>query len=263
MSEHYQIHALKYAHVHRKSSLNFIDGDVHDTDMPLDYFVWVIRNDQRTIVVDTGFDRAMAQKRGRIFCHPVEEGLAALGINHEQVRDVIITHMHYDHAGNNALFPAAHFHLQESEMGFATGPCMCHAGLRHALEVEDVVTMVRRLYDERVSFCRGVRHIAPGVEVHHLGGHTAGLQVVRVRTKIGWVVLASDASHFYANMESGRSSPIVHNHFDMLEGFRTLRELASAPTQIVPGHDPLVLARYPASLHGSEGWIVRLDAERS
>ncbi len=113
-----------------------------------------------------------------------------------------------------------------------------------------------------MSFCLGSsREIAPGIEVHHVGGHTAGLQVVRVATRADWVVLASDASHFYANMEQERSHPIIHNHFDMLQGFSKLRELAASPKHIVPGHDPLVLLRYPASLRGSEGWMVRLDHE--
>lgn len=261
MSDVYEIHAVKYAHLMRKSSGNFLGGDPHDTDMPLDYFVWVIRNEHRTFLVDTGFDRAMAQQRGRILEHPIEEGLMALGIRPDTVQDVIITHMHYDHAGNNTLFPAARFHVQESEMAFATGPCMCHDSIRHHLEVDDVVAMVRRVFQDKLQFCRGIRQIAPGIEVHHVGGHTAGLQIVRVATRAGWVVLASDASHFYANMEQERPHPIVVNLPDMLQGYRTMRELAESRRHIVPGHDPLVLQRYPASLPGSEGWIVRLDQE--
>jgi glyoxylase-like metal-dependent hydrolase (beta-lactamase superfamily II) len=260
MSSQYEIHAIKYAEHMRKSSSNFLGGDPHDVDMPLNYFVWVIRNSERTIMVDTGFDRAMAARRGRAVMRPVEEGLAALGVNPNAVQDVIITHMHYDHAGNHDLFPAARYHLQEREMAFATGPCMCHKGMRLAFEVDDVVAMVRRVYQDRVSFCLGPsREVAPGIEVHRIGGHTAGLQVVRVATRAGWVVLASDASHYYANMEQDRSHPIVHNHFDMLQGFKTIRELAASPKHIVPGHDPLVLQRYPASLPGSDYWIVRLD----
>jgi glyoxylase-like metal-dependent hydrolase (beta-lactamase superfamily II) len=255
----YEVHAVKYAHLARKSSGNFLGGDSHDVDMPLNYFVWVIRNAERTIVVDTGFDRDMAVKRGRIMERPVEEGLAAMGVRPDAVQDVIITHMHYDHAGNHDLFPSARFHVQESEMAFATGPCMCHDGMRHPFEVDDVVAMVRRVFHGKVRFCSGVREIAPGIEVHRLGGHTAGLQVVRVATRVGWVVLASDASHFYANMEQDRAHPIVHNHYDMVKGYETMRELAVSPMHIVPGHDPLVLKRYSASLPGSEDWIVRLD----
>jgi hypothetical protein len=84
---------------------------------------------------------------------------------------------------------------------------------------------------------------------------------VRVRTRRGWVVLASDASHFYAHMEQDRLFPIVYNVGDMLEGFRTLRQLATSPSHIIPGHDPLVMERYPAAAPGLEDWVVRLDAD--
>ena len=262
MSSQYEIHAVKYAQHMRKSSSNFLGGDPHDVDMPLAYFVWVIRNADRTVMVDTGFDRAMAARRGRSVDRPVEDGLAALGVHPQTVEDVIITHMHYDHSGNHDLFPAARYHVHEREMAFATGPCMCHRGMRLAFEVDDVVAMVKRVYADQMRFCLGAStEIAPGIEVHHVGGHTAGLQVVRVATRVGWVVLASDASHFYANMEQDRSHPLLYNHFDMVQGFKTIRALAASPRHVIPGHDPLVLERYPASLPGSEGWIVRLDHE--
>ena len=100
-----------------------------------------------------------------------------------------------------------------------------------------------------------------GCRVHHVGGHSKGLQVVRVWTQRGWMVLASDASHFYANMEEGRAFPILHSHEDTLAGYATMLRLASAPNAIIPGHDPLVLARYPAAKAGLEGIAVRLDVE--
>ncbi len=126
MPSRYEIHAIKYAQHLRKSSANFLGGDPHEVDMPLNYFVWVIRNSERTVIVDTGFDSAMAARRGRVVERPVEDGLVALGVNPHAVQDVVITHLHYDHAGNRELFPAARFHLHEREMAFVTGPCMCH-----------------------------------------------------------------------------------------------------------------------------------------
>jgi glyoxylase-like metal-dependent hydrolase (beta-lactamase superfamily II) len=93
-----------------------------------------------------------------------------------------------------------------------------------------------------------------------VGGHTNGLQVVRVRTRRGWVVLASDATHLYANLEQARPYPIVYNVGDMLEGFETVKRLAESPAHIVPGHDPLVMTRYPAPNEALKGWVVRLDA---
>lgn len=257
----YEIHAIRYARLSRRSPDNFIGGDEHDTEMPLNYYVWVISNGARSIVVDTGFGEEMAKKRGRQIVRPVAEGIAALGIAPESVKDVIITHMHYDHAGNLPLFANARYHLQDKEMDFATGRCMCHRMMNHGYEADDVVQMVRCVFDQRVQFHDGHGEVAPGIEVHHIGGHTRGLQSVRVRTRRGWVVLASDASHFYAHMEQDRLFPIVYNVGDMLEGFRTLRKLASSPLHIVPGHDPLVMERYPASGPGLEDWIVRLDVE--
>jgi glyoxylase-like metal-dependent hydrolase (beta-lactamase superfamily II) len=106
---------------------------------------------------------------------------------------------------------------------------------------------VRWVFEGRVVFCASEEQKAPGLSVHHIGGHTMGLQVVRVRTRRGWVVLASDASHYYANIESGRPFPIVSNVIEMLDGYDRIRRLASSTAHIIPGHDPLVMARYPSA----------------
>ena len=258
-TDSYEIRAIRYARHDRRSSENFVGGDPHDVPMPLNYYVWVISNPARTILVDTGFSEAMAAQRGRQIVKPVAQGLQALGLVPETVDDVIITHMHYDHAGNIPLFPRARFHLQDREMEFATGRCMCHGLLNHGYEADDVVALVRCVFDQRVVFHDGADQIAPGIEVHHVGGHTKGLQAVRVRTARGWVVLASDASHFYAHMEQDRAFPVLYNLGDMLEGYATLRRLASSSQHVVPGHDPAVMARYPSAGTGLDDWIVRLD----
>jgi glyoxylase-like metal-dependent hydrolase (beta-lactamase superfamily II) len=144
-------------------------------------------------------------------------------------------------------------------MRYATGRHMAEGRYSGAYDVEDVVGMVRRAYAGRVRFHDGDAEIAPGISLHLIGGHTMGLQVVRVRTRRGWLVLASDASHFYANMEQQRPFPIVWSVEDMVEGYRRLRELADSAAHIIPGHDPLVLERYPAPSAGLQGVIARLD----
>ena len=256
----YEVYAVKYAHHERRSHENFLGGDAHDVPMPLDYFVWLIRGGGREIVVDTGFSAAMAKKRRRNHLRCPTEGLRLLGCDAAQVRDVVITHLHYDHAGNFDLFPAATLHLQDREMQYATGRYMCHDCFRGAFEVEDVVGMVRRVYAGRVRFHDGDAQIAPGVSVHHIGGHTMGLQVVRVRTARGWVVVASDAAHFYANFRDVRPFPIVLDVGRMVDGYDRLRALADSEDHIVPGHDPLVTSRYPAPSAELQGVVVRLDA---
>lgn len=259
-TENYRIYAVKYAHFERRSYHNFLGGDTHDTPMPLDYYVWAVVGRDRTFIVDTGFDQAMADKRGRTITNTVATGLGKIGIHANDVKDVIITHMHYDHAGNHALFPHARYHIQDREMAYCTGRCMCHHALSHPFEPEDVKAMVGRLFDGRVQFHEGASEVAPGISVHWVGGHTNGLQIVRVHTEQGWVVLASDASHFYANMDNHRPFPVVYNVGDMLEGYEAAHRLASSPELVIPGHDPAVLTRFPAHDRETEGWIARLDA---
>jgi glyoxylase-like metal-dependent hydrolase (beta-lactamase superfamily II) len=255
----YEVYAVKYAHHARRAAENFLGGDPHDGPMPLDYFVWLVRGGGKDIVVDTGFSAAMAAKRQRDHIRCPAAGLKLLGCDAASVKDVVVTHLHYDHIGNFELFPEAHFHLQDLEMRYATGRHMGEPVFRHAYEAEDVVGMVRRVYAGRVRFHDGDAEIVPGVSLHLIGGHTMGLQVVRVATRRGRVVLASDASHFYANMEQVRPFPIVYNVGDMVEGYRKLLALADSPRHIIPGHDPLVMQRYPAPSRSLEGIAVRLD----
>jgi glyoxylase-like metal-dependent hydrolase (beta-lactamase superfamily II) len=255
----YEIYAIKYAHHARTASQNFLGGDPHDGPMPLDYFVWLVRGAEREFVVDTGFNAAAAARRQRQLVRPVENALSLMGVETQDMQDVVITHLHYDHVGNFDLFPRATFHLQDLEMQYATGRCMCHEPMRYAFDVEDVVGMVRNVYAGRVRFHAGDAQLAPGISVHLIGGHTMGLQAVRVATRRGHVVLASDASHFYANMGEARPFPIVYNVADMMEGWAKLRSLADSPEHVIPGHDPLVLERYPAPSKELQGIVARLD----
>jgi len=255
----YEVYAIKYATLARKASENFIGGDPHEAASNLDYYVWLARSKTRTFVIDTGFDAAVAKRRGRRMITPPDESLKLLGVDPGAVKDVIITHLHYDHVGNFGLFPAASFHLQDDEMSYATGRHMAHEFFSYAYEVDEVVAMVRKAYQGRVRFHDGDAELAPGLSLHRIGGHTKGLQAVRVRTRIGWIVLASDAAHLYANMNETRPFPIVFDAGAMVEGYRRLRELADAPELVVPGHDPLVMRRYPAPGAALEGIAVRLD----
>lgn len=259
----HEIYAIKYGRHERKKAENYIGGDPHDGQEPIDYFVWAIKGPSGSIVVDTGFDEAMARKRGRVISHPIAEGLKAIDVAPDSVKNVIISHLHYDHCGNYDLFPRARYHLQDREMAYATGRCMCHQQTRLPFEVEDVVAMVRKVFSGRAAFHDGADEVVPGVTVHHIGGHSMGLQSVRVKTRRGHVVLAADASHLYAHVDGGRVFPIVYNVAEVVEGYETLKKLATSPDHIVPGHDPLVLTRYPAAKPGLEGWIARLDAEPS
>ena len=254
----FEVYAIRYASVARRGVENYIGGDPHESEQ-MDYFVWLVRNARHTVVVDTGFDEQAAQRRQRNYLRSPAAGLRLLGVDPQQVQDVVITHLHYDHAGNLQDFPSARFHLQDKEMAYATGRYMGLPFFSHAYESDDVVAAVRMVYGGRVVFHDGDGEIVPGVTVHHIGGHTLGLQSVRVWTRVGWLVLASDAAHYFANMLESRPFPVVADVTRMADGWRKLRTLAGAAGHIVPGHDPLVMRRYRAPRPELEGIAVRLD----
>jgi glyoxylase-like metal-dependent hydrolase (beta-lactamase superfamily II) len=247
----YEVFAIRYATMERSAGDNFLLRDAHDGPMPMDFFIWVIRSGSQSIVVDTGFSEAAAMKRGRQFlCRPAE-GLKALGIDADTVPDVVITHLHYDHGGNVDSFRRAVFHLQDAEMAYATGRQMTHRAANRFFEVEDVTKVVREVFAGRVRFHDGDAQLAPGISLHRIPGHTQGMQVVRVHTRRGWVVLASDASHYYANLRETNPFPAIDDMGAMLAGFDRLRELADSEDHIIPGHDPQVMRIYPRHGAGS------------
>ena len=257
--EPFEVYAIRYACVDRKASENFLGGDPHEAGMPMDYFVWMARSKSKTWVIDTGFNQQAAVKREREFLRSPAEGLGLLGVDVNNAEDVIITHLHYDHIGNFDLFPKAQFHLQDSEMAYATGRYMANPLFGHAFEEDEIVAMVRNVYKGRVSFYDGDAELAPNISVHHVGGHTKGLQVVRLWTRKGWLVLASDASHYAANMNERRPFPIVVDVAQMIDGWDKMKTLVEDPANIIPGHDPEVMNIYPAPSPELEGIAVRLD----
>ena len=257
---HYQLYAVRFAHfAARRRTENFIGGDPHDGPMPFDYFVFAIRGPDGDWVVDTGFDATVAARRGREHLRCPGEGLRLIDVEPETVGNVILSHMHYDHAGNPELFPAAQFHLQTSEMAYATGPCMCHGFLRQGYDPEDIHHVVRKLFAGRLTYHSGTATLAPGLEVHRVGGHTDGQQVVRVMTRRGWMVLASDAVHFRENFTENRPFPGIYHVGAALDGFATLRRLADDPALVIPGHDPSIMRDFPPANDRSAGIAVRLD----
>jgi len=221
--------------------------------------VWVAKNADRAVVIDIGFTAESGGKRGRTLERCPIDSLSMLGVDPMTVEDVILTHMHYDHVGNFDKFPKARFHLQEPEMHYAVGRHMRYRQLARSFEPDDVCGIVRLNFDGRVQYHNGPAEVLPGISLVPTGGHSAGLQFVKVNTKRGVVVLASDVTHFYENMETYRPFTTALHIDAMLEGFDTLRAHAASPELIVPGHDPLVMQRYPAPSPELQGIAVRLD----
>jgi glyoxylase-like metal-dependent hydrolase (beta-lactamase superfamily II) len=226
--------------------------------MRLDFTIWVARRDGQVVVIDTGFSEYSGYKRGRALDLRPADAVGLLGIARQDVAHVVLTHLHYDHAGNIGDFPQAELVIQADELAYATGRPMTHPSLSHFYEVEDVIEVVRRVHAGAVRVLDGDAELLPGLELYLIGGHTKGLQVVRVRTARGWVLLASDALHYFTNFAERNPFPAILDLGQMLDGYDRLAALAAWPSHIVPGHDPEVFTRYAGAQAGLPGGVVAL-----
>lgn len=239
----YEILAVHYTERQARRCEVFY-GDFDQSPVTLAYFIWVIRGRGRTVLVDLGFTEEVARKRGRQLQRTIPECLRQVGLSPADIRDVIITHFHFDHVGTYRLFPNATFWVQEAEMSFFTGPLAHCYPFNVLAEAADVAGLVELNFAGRVRFIDGDRELWPGISVHRVGGHSPGLQVVRVETDRGRAVIASDAAHFYRNLEARLPFYLLHSVADAHRAFDRVLELADSPELILPGHDPAVLERF-------------------
>jgi glyoxylase-like metal-dependent hydrolase (beta-lactamase superfamily II) len=241
----YRIYALKYAERQADLSTFLMTAEPGQETITIDYFVWLLQGGEEPIVVDTGFTPEIAQARRRRYLASPAEQLRKLGVDAREVKKVLITHLHWDHFGGFSLFPNATFYLQTKEYQYWTGPVMRFPAAQHLVEANDMAELVRLNLQGRVRFVDGVAEVAPGISLHYVGGHTAGMQVVRVHTAKGYAVVASDASHLFRNLEQNTPTSLITHLPEMFSAFDAIRELSSGPELWLPGHDPAVLQRFP------------------
>lgn len=257
----YELFALKYATNQRRTAHEsfLMTNDIHDGPLPLEFSIWVAKANDRIVLVDAGSDEQVCRSRGHDFLRCPTAGLKLLGIESEQVTDIIVTHMHWDHLGNLDKFPNANIYVHPSEVQHACGPCMAHPMMRRPYDVDQVCSLIQALYKGRVFFSKDGEEIVPGISVHHMGGHTPGLQVARVNTARGPVVVASDAMHYYDNARLGNPFPVVVDVAAYLNATKAIYTLAETPDHVVAGHDPRVFEIYPAPTEALRDIAVRLD----
>lgn len=257
-----RVFAVRYARRDGRRADHFYGPDPpdpHDAPMAMDYFLWAIAGDGPPIVVDAGFLPETGRRRGRETVADPIAVLAALGIDAAEVRDVVLTHLHYDHSGHIAAFPRARFWVQDAELAFWTGRHAARGEIGRTVEPADVVELVRLNFERRVRFVDGDEEMAPGVSLHRVGGHAPGLQVVRLARPAGPLVLASDAVHFWENLELDRPFAVLDSVPGAYDAFDRVRALAGGDDRrIVPGHDPLVLERWAAPSPDLQGRAVEI-----
>jgi glyoxylase-like metal-dependent hydrolase (beta-lactamase superfamily II) len=264
VSTEYEVIALRYGTSTSIRSKIFYRyhayGDEEDTPIQTDYYLWVIRNDAETMLLDTGFSPDVGRRRGRTCLIDPVLALEEIGIQPTDVSRVILSHFHYDHVGNVSRFPRATYVAQARELAFWTSSVAKRHQFAAVIEPAEISFLESASKEGRLSVIDGDQQIAPGIEARLVGGHCPGQQLISVTTSSGVAVLASDALHFYEEVALDRPFDIFSDLSAMYTTYDVLSELgAREGTSVVAGHDPDAMTRFPALNDRVKELAVRIE----
>lgn len=248
----YEVYALRYATIPDFSVAGLVAGADRSRKMDIAMMVWLVRGEGRNILVDSGFYRDQFFKQWHVtdFVKP-SEAIERLGLKAGDITDVIITHMHWDHADGLDLFPKARIWLQKDELQYYAGEAWQSRTTHGGIDPEDVLAAVKLNTQGRVGLVNGdAQEIIPGITCYTGGRHTYASQFVGVHTAAGTVVLASDNMYLYENLEKHVPIAATLDAASNLSAQDRMKELASSPQFIIPGHDPAVMKNFPNPVPG-------------
>lgn len=247
----WEVYAVRYATVPNFRVSGLIAGADTARRIDIAMMVWLLRGPSgRTVLVDAGFKRAdlIARWKPVGYTRP-DSAVARAGVAAEQITDVIVSHIHWDHFDGADLFPNARFWIQREEVDHhidAAG-----RAIDRAIDAPDAAMLHALRAAGRVSYVDGdAKEIIPGITVFTGGKHTYQSQYAGVRTVQGTVVIASDNMYLYENLDTRKPIAQTLDAVSNLAAQTRMTTLATSPRLIIPGHDPAVFDRFPTTIPG-------------
>jgi glyoxylase-like metal-dependent hydrolase (beta-lactamase superfamily II) len=244
----YQIYAIRYATIPDFPAAELVAGADPARKLDIAMMIWLVRGNGRNILVDSGFyhDRFFKDWHVKDFLKP-SETLKPLGLKPEDITDIIITHLHWDHADGVDLFPNARIWIQKDELQYYAGEAWQSKETHGGIDADDVLTLVKLNTEGRVGLVDGdAQEILPGITCYTGGRHTYASQYVGVNSGAGTVVLASDNMYLYENLEKHVPIAATLDAASNLRAQDRMKQLAASPGLIIPGHDPAVMEKFPS-----------------
>jgi len=241
----YKIYALNYAGRLKSSGAFLMWLKDWDKEAERSFYFWCLKSPKETVIVDSGVSPALAAEKGMpAYVNPVEL-LARIDVRAEEVKHLVLTHIHWDHAGGLNLFPRAQVYVQEDELGFWLHNPLSGRPPFSFFSNESVLAELRALDKaDRLILTHGDREILPGIECLLAPGHSKALQAVAVDTDNGTAILGSDAAHVFRNYQEDWPSALCIDLVAWMQTYDKLRARVSLPQLLFPGHDPAMTDNY-------------------
>ena len=242
----YEIYALKYAGPFTSSGALLMWFKEWETVEKRNYYIWCLKGQGGPVVVDVGVAPELARERDLGGYVSPAEVLARIDVKADEVRHVVITHIHWDHAGGVRLFPNATFYVQEKEYRFwLKDPIASRPPFKHVSDETCKAYLASLEGTDRLALLKGDQEILPGIECLLAPGHTVGLQAVAVNTARGTAILGSDCAHTFRNYREDWPSALIVDLVEWMKTYDKLRSRASSVDLLFPGHDYTMLTQYP------------------
>jgi glyoxylase-like metal-dependent hydrolase (beta-lactamase superfamily II) len=247
----YEIYALKYAGPLTSSGAFMMWLKEWETVKERNYYLWCLKGKKESVVVDVGVTPDLAGERNLPgYTNPVEM-LSRIGVKADEVRHVVISHLHWDHASGLVLFPNATFYIQNAEYRFwLEDEVARRPPFKQFLDEASRDDLAALQRTKRLTLLKGDQEIRPGVECVLSPGHSVALHAVAVNTEKGKAVLGSDCAHLFRNYREDWPSSLVIDLIALMKTYDKLRSIASSDDLIFPGHDPIMSTSYQSVAEG-------------
>lgn len=241
----YEVYAVRYATIKDFSVSGLVAGADRARKMDIGMYVWLVKGGGHNVLFDCGFYRDAFMRQW----HPAEyqkpsDAIRNAGLAADDITDIVISHIHWDHADGFDLFPKAKIWIQKDELEYYAGEAW-QGHRRTAADPEDILGLVKLNIEGRVNLVHGdAQEILPGINCYIGGKHTWQSQFLTVKTAAGTVVLASDNVYLYENLEKHVPIAATLDAESNLRAQDRMRQMAGNPRLIIPGHDPAVMKNF-------------------
>lgn len=215
-------------------------GEFSEARTQIPITCWLVHTDEVTVLFDTGLSpRAVPGiMRNDPYARFTDEDLLvhrldSVGLAPGDVDIVVLSHLHYDHAGGADLFPRSELLAQRDEYAYAHHPAPFFAGFYYRKNFD--------LPGARWRLLDGDTELVPGITVLRSDGHTPGHQSLLVELpESDPVILAGDCCYWQEHIDKERVPGVVWDPTRAMHSIKRLKTLARLlGGRIFPSHDPV------------------------